>query len=112
MKRLPFLLALGLVACGYSQDKFEDEFADAVCNKYDECGWLETLGMTLDECLNPDVSDTAGGEEVECVNYDSAAAKECVTAWEELTCEQLDAFEFPTICNDVCEVETGDDTGA
>lgn len=100
MKRFPFLFALvALAGCGYSEDSFEEDMIDAMCNKMDECGWLDDLGWTLDECLNQSSTDT-GGEE--CVDYDGGAAKDCVTAVEDATCDDYAAGTGLDVCEDVC----------
>ncbi len=105
MKRLPFLLALlGLAACGYSEDAYEEDLINAMCNKMDECGWLEELQWTLDECLNQSSEDTGG----ECVDYDGAAAKECVTAIEDATCDDYAAGIGREVCDDVCSNQPTD----
>lgn len=53
MKRTLILVSLGLLgACGYSYDTFSNDATEAMCNKMDECGLLDQVGWTMDDCLN------------------------------------------------------------
>jgi len=38
----------------------------------------------------------------ECEEYDSGAAKECVTAWEDVSCDDFLTGAGLEICDDVC----------
>ncbi len=102
MKRLPFLLALAtLVGCGYDYDTFGDDMLNASCDKMEECEFF-TEYFTYDDCIAlGDVEDT-GGEVWECADYDSGAAKECVTAWTDVSCDDFLAGAGTEICDDVC----------
>ncbi|MBN1334454.1 MAG: hypothetical protein JXB39_00680 [Deltaproteobacteria bacterium] len=104
MQRLPLLAFVCLAACGYSYERFEQDKTEAMCYKMEECEWLEGLGWTLQECLNQTGSDQADA----CVDYDSAAARDCVDAIEAATCEDYAADVGLDACYDVCrDVDTG-----
>ena len=102
MKRLPFLLALtALVGCGYDFDTFADDSLQATCDKMEECELFNDY-FTYDDCMAlGDVEDT-GSEVWECADYDSKAAKDCVTALTDVTCDDYSAGSGTEICNDVC----------
>ena len=94
---------LTLVACGYSEDKFTDEFADASCEWTVEC--YPDLYDDVDACL----ADATGGDDAECVDYDSSAAKDCVEGVQGMSCPAEGEFpEFPSACADVCSMEDSD----
>jgi len=89
---LASLLALGASACSFSESKFEKKASEASCEWTVEC--FEGVFADVDACLEADseMSDTDSCE------YDSKAAKDCVDAIEELTCDDTG---LPSVCNDV-----------
>lgn len=108
MKNLTLFALPLLVACGYSESKFEEDFAAAFCDKATEldCGeCVEATGTT---------TATTGTDAAEC-DYDSKAAKDCIDG--EWTCTEItvpgaDPILFvtpPDICLDVydCGTATG-----
>jgi hypothetical protein len=103
MPRTVAALAL-LAGCGYNEDSFNEDYIDAVCAKYDECGWLETFGWAdAAACVDAlqgaaSSGDTAG----DTCEYDGAAAKDCVSEWEGMSCDDLNAGTTPSTCADVC----------
>ncbi len=97
MKNLTlFASAVLFTACGYSEDKFAEDFADKLCETCsDYCATATTTGTTT------------GGTDDAC-DFDSKAAKDCIDgAW---TCEDLYGFQIPSLpdaCADVCGSATG-----
>ncbi|MFT6142497.1 MAG: hypothetical protein ACJAZO_000161 [Myxococcota bacterium] len=113
MKRFAIVAAMFAAACGYSEDKFAEETAEATCAVTVTC--FESHA-DVDACLaeGDDVEET---DDAECINFDSAAAQDCVEGLEalETTCPEdiLDFFaQFPADCGNVCDLEadTGMDT--
>ena len=84
----------------YTQEEFNEALIEAMCNKMDECGWLETLGWTLEECLNQGQTDTGG--ESPCEDFNPVAAQACVRAIEKATCDDYAAGIGLEACDDVC----------
>jgi hypothetical protein len=103
-------LVLGLVACSYSEEKYEADLYDAMCAKFDECGVIDLFGGSVDAC-NSQLTSSAEDDTSTCENYDSEAAKSCVAAVKALTCDSsLDDVPY---CSSVCSnsaPETGSDT--
>ncbi|TNE88914.1 MAG: hypothetical protein EP330_12945 [Deltaproteobacteria bacterium] len=99
MRNIIFLGAIAaMTACGYSEDKFGDDLAAESCRVAVLCG------IYASEADCPAAEE--GGEEGECVNYDSTAAKDCVDGLAAVT-ECADAMDFinqfPAACGNVCE---------
>ena len=97
MKRFLMIGALAaLTACGYSEDKFADESAEAFCTWAVDCF---EMFESVDACL-AEADDDTGDDMTEGCTYNSDAAKQCVDELNALTCD--DSFEdYPSICNDV-----------
>ena len=113
MKRFAIVAAMFAAACGYSEDKFADEAAEAGCALAVNC--FEAYDDVA-ACL-ADNDDTT--EEGDCLNYDSAAAQDCVDGYQALADNCPTDMTDPTAfvveaCADVCDVEadTGMDTEA
>ena len=85
----------------YTVAEFSQDVLEAMCNKMDECGWLDDLGWTLEECLEQGPSDTAGGDE-ECEDFSPVAAEACIEAIEESTCEDYAEGVGLDVCEQVC----------
>jgi hypothetical protein len=96
-------LAAFAAACSYSHQDFHADWSKALCDKYDECGVLESYAWTMETCLSEaSMGDTAG---TECLDYDSSAAKDCVDEWTAVTCDQLSAGEGVSSCDKVCSTD-------
>ena len=109
---LPLLLA-PLVACGVSEDTFEEEFSTSVCETFVSCldeggdsGFSFVFFETVDECVGFYELAFALGT-AEC-DYDKKAAKECLAEIEGATCDEVMSDEMPSACDDVY---TGDACG-
>ena len=106
MKRFAIVAAMLAAACGYTEDQYAEEGAEAGCAVSVNC--FEAYA-TVDECL---ADDTGGTDDTECLNFDATAAQACVEGLEAIAdncpADPMD-FEFPTSCFDVCEIEA--DTG-
>lgn len=91
-----------MTACGYSEDKFGEDSSAELCRIAVLCG------IYADESECPAAGE---GEEGECVDYDSAAAKDCVSGLQAVS-ECADMMDFvnqiPEACNDVCAAEATD----
>jgi len=105
LARPALLLALVSTGCGYNQSKYNTEMIDLTCARYDECDMLDFFGGTLETCQNYQQSFYQGAEDSgrdPCPNYDAKAAKDCVAAWEALTCAELTDGQLPAVCDSVC----------
>jgi hypothetical protein len=99
------------VACGYSESKFEDDFAAAFCDKATELDCGECIEVT------GDTTTTTTMDAADC-DYDSKAAKDCVDG--EWTCTEItvpgaDPIQFvtpPAICADVYDCGTATGSGS
>lgn len=103
--------ALGFVGCGLSEEEYTDESIRVLCEKWEECDVLAAMygimGETADECItileSAATTTTTGTTTEGCVDYDGAAAADCVAGWEEATCDQINDFTWqPESCKDVC----------
>jgi hypothetical protein len=89
-----------LVAGCYGPEQFQEDSALARCALYEECGFLSSLGVeNYDACL-----ELLRSEDYACVEYEAQAAEACITALDELTCEQYSTGYFPTTCLDACAI--------
>jgi hypothetical protein len=111
MKRFAIVAAMFAAACGYSEDKFAEEAAEATCAVFVTC--FESHA-DVDACLAD--GDDEPVEEVECVNFDSAAAQDCVAGIEALETSCPDDIlgffaDYPAACGNICDadVDTGTD---
>ena len=110
MKR--FMPLFFLVACGPSQEEFEEDSWAVTCDLIFECtdadtieaaGVLWIFGETASDCYALlDAATDSGTSEAEC-EYDKAAAKECLDELEALTCDDY-ASDGPSVsaCDRVC----------
>ena len=79
------LLALG--ACGMSEDKFADKFAEAYCDQISECG------------VDIDCPEAGGTEVPDTCEYDKGNAKDCING--EWGCDDNDFPTIPDACANV-----------
>jgi len=95
---MTWLAVLLLPAC-YTESRYQDDLAHALCDLYDECGYLEALGVTTKkECVDVMSSGT-----LECEGYDGGSASDCVDGVETLDCEAHAEGQWPRACNEVCD---------
>ena len=101
MKRTPLFLALvTLFACGYSEDDYVEDYIDVACGLWDECGlYSEYFTREMCESIEDTVYADTGGT-WECT-FNADVAQDCIAAWEELTCDDLQAGNLPSICYQV-----------
>ncbi len=90
--------SFALVAgCGVSQSTFQSDYAAKYCALQFQCedtAALSALGWTDEAACVSDLSavDTAS------TSYDKKAAKDCLTALDAVTCDDLASNTFPAIC--------------
>lgn len=103
-------LLILLVGCGWSEHRYFEEKDQAFCDQMLACGYGDMQGYTdVDACLADRESGTAAAETA-CVDYDGVSAKECVTEYRQLGCDELfDGDKQPEACAVVCS--NGGDTG-
>ena len=105
MSRFPtwsiLVAAVALAGC-YKYDTFEQELRQAQCNKMSACGVLDTLLWTMDDCLDYEDTDTGSGALTTCEDFDASSAKDCLEAYETISCEQYDEGSGLSACFDVC----------
>ncbi len=105
MKRLPFLLAVvGLASCGYTEDSYISDYVDVVCGLYAECDlYSEYFTQEMCESIGDTTEDT-GATTTTCT-FDGDIAQDCISAWEEITCDDLTAGNVPSVCANVYSCE-------
>ncbi len=108
---LSLTFALGLVACGYSEEKYQTDAIDAACNKFDECGLIDFFGGSVDTCITESTAD-AEADTSTCEDYDGKAAKECVASLRAVTCDELAAGATLAGCDSVCSNQGTTDTAS
>ena len=121
MNKLPLLLAT-LIACGYDEDQFTDDYLNTTCDRYVECEADMVTSMTdmgLDEktaqstydsiytavCeTEPTETTDTGSSESECV-FNGDAAKACIEDLQAASCAEFaDGSAFTGAnCTTVCE---------
>ncbi len=91
-----------LVSGCYTQEKYNEDLAQANCDWYDRCELLTTLGFeSVDDCLSEYAAWSDEDAEA-CEDYDANAAKDCVAGLEALGCGEDRAENYPAACADVC----------
>lgn len=112
---LPLLV---LVACGYSEEKYADDYTAAMCDNLtaceadvvaayvalgvDEATAQATFDTTYTATCEAEATDDTGGGEDTC-DYDAAAAKECVDGVKEMSCAFWSTgLGLPAACATVC----------
>ena len=93
--RLMIVALLGLAACEFTEQQFEDKAGPALCAKFAEC--IE--GFDEDACNNPeDPVDTSS------CTYNADNAKECYDGIEDAPCGTEEEFyipDLPAACDSV-----------
>jgi hypothetical protein len=102
LKRILLCLVVGavLAGCRFKEERFMEESLEASCVWIAEC--LE-LFETADACIE----EYQEAVLLDFCEYDPKAAKECVKALQELTCDDT---EVPDECNEVyfnCDCDSG-----
>ena len=110
---IPILAIVLLYSCGYcgsggcgsGECKYTEDHADAICNKWIECGYDTE---EYDPCSTGDgTEDTEETGTLEC-ELDLKKAKQCLNDIDDLECVDEDAgeyFEMPDICDEVIVCE-------
>lgn len=108
--RITMIALSGLLAGCYSAEKFHSDFNEVSCLKYEECQMLDFFGGTVEACTNyfQSFTDAAAADDPEwCAAFDREEGKQCITGWENITCDELEEGETPASCENVCPaVET------
>ena len=97
------LALVPLVSCGYSEEQFTLDYADAWCNKADECELLELLGWDVDSCFDNSVgADETGSVGDSDCDFQPAAGKACVDEVNAVTCEAFTTGAGMPACAERC----------
>ena len=90
-------LLLALAGC-MDQERFEQRYAATTCELFSNCEVMDLQGFaTHQECeTTTDFAD-------ECGNFNSKAARACITGIEAMDCSALFADNQPSACNRVCK---------
>lgn len=112
------LSVLGLAACGYTEEKYAEDYTDAICENLSGCeadivAAYVALGMdeataqtTFDTtytatCETEATDDGEDGEDT--CDFDGAAAQECVDGVKAMSCDFWSTGTgFPEVCATVC----------
>lgn len=98
------LLLLPLVACGWSQDRYHEEWTQAFCDQIISCEYGDLFQYEdEDACLADVEAKSATASDSDCQDYDGQSAKECVTEYRALGCDELfDPDKQPKACDTIC----------
>lgn len=102
MNRLLLLSCSLLVACGYKQDEFATDYAQASCTLYEDCAVLDQLGYEDRAACVADQQAAFAPSSNTCEGYDNELAETCIMQIDQLACEQLYDDVFPAVCATVC----------
>lgn len=97
-----FLSFTCLFAC-YNEERFTAELAEATCDWWDRCDLLEVLAYDgVADCVSETESEAIDSQSETgfCPNFDRNAAKACVAAIYDRSCE--DGFDNPAACEATC----------
>ena len=92
-----------LIGCGISQEKFEEDYRDVMCERSLECApeAAEILGWSdASDCV-AFFNDPENASEEECV-YDASFAQICLDETKAMSCEDYTEASFPASCSNVC----------
>jgi len=96
-RRLPLLAAPALLGC-YGPADFQEESALTRCALYEECGYLSAIDAEdYEACL-----EILRSEAYACVEFQAQAARDCIEALEQLSCDDYSSGSFPMSCLDAC----------
>ena len=109
MKRV-VLVFLAMSGCGWSQDKYDQEWIDTACTQYINCQYGPLFGWSsIKECKKDYENSFSVVGSSDCQDYDGVAAKKCVQAYAALSCDDLfDPDKYPDACNEICSNTSGD----
>ncbi|MFH1464121.1 MAG: hypothetical protein ABIO70_07030 [Pseudomonadota bacterium] len=85
----------------YTWEEFVDDYTRALCRKLDDCGVLEAVGMTYEDCVNPEPYEDTG-EPWECQDYDARAAQLCVEQITAASCDDYSSVLSSGPCTEFC----------
>jgi hypothetical protein len=85
----------------YNYNSFQNDLIDVTCEWYEECGVLDFVGDTLDECIITAEADL--NPDAECYEFNKDAAKECISQMEDIECSLSGALGSIDICSEVCD---------
>lgn len=99
-----WMFAAFLVGCGWSEDRYHEEWVSAFCDKNIECEYGALFGWeTVDDCLAEYGEMESTAAEAECEDYDGSAARACVTDYSALSCDELfEPEKWPEACDVIC----------
>ena len=104
--RFALVLTSFLATGCYQVEDYIAEFAEVNCGFFERCGYLESMAYeSVDDCVEEQLlRSERDQEEAElagepfCADFDRAAAKECVEALENLSCDDVEESYLPTSC--------------
>ena len=95
-RALPLLLSLG---CRVGMEDFPDAYAQAICEKAQECDTLNGVSMATCTKGMAEFAQDAMLNGGDC-DYDAAAAHDCIAEQERLECDEAAASE--SACDLLC----------
>jgi len=92
-------LTLTLAACVKLEESyFLERMPEAICLKYDECGYLEQWSLDPDTCMLSQAIEACGED------FDEKVAADCLDDIDEITCDDLERRieELVPTCFETC----------
>lgn len=97
---LPALTALS--GCAMSEEKFTGKNAVLACETYEECGYLDAFGGSIEECESAvEALTEAWLSEAGCT-YDPSAARKCLREYKDVDCDETTEESEESACDLVC----------
>ena len=93
------LVLLPSLACGHGFDAYVQELSSAACEKMDDCGDLEVLGWTVQDCTQAYLEDYSS---TTCEDFRWSQGQDCLDEIEATTCEDFRAGLGMESCEQVC----------
>lgn len=101
------VVTLLLSACGYKQDDFAADVAQAHCAVLEECAVLDIAGYESGDTCRAEFVAANSKDGGQCANYDKVSAEACIDALNLMGCD--DAYDdiWPASCDVVCGAAAG-----
>ncbi len=100
---LPILL---LMSCSSGFEGYTEDLSWTSCQKMEDCGDLETMGWTLEQCAQAYLDLYSSST---CDDFDRAASGSCLDAIQESSCDEYRSGIGLEPCDEVCYNQQAND---